>query len=95
MINWLRILELKEFEATAGHVGVAGYCGAEALMDTSAPERPQSHKSSAGQKPGWAQLMRKILVAKAPRAETGLQGAAPIQGDRYDKGGLHGLPGRP
>ena len=78
MINWPRIPELREFEATTGHVDVAGYCGAEALMYTSAPERPQACKSSAGQKPGWARLLRKILVAKAPHAKTGLQEAAPI-----------------
>ena len=83
MINWPRMPELKESEKTAGHIAVARYCGAEEPMDTSAPERPQLRKSVAWRKPGWALLLRKMLDAKAPPTETGLEEAFPFKRGRY------------
>ena len=54
MINWARMPGLKEFEATADHVAVARYFGAEELEDKWASERPQLYKTLAVQNPGWA-----------------------------------------
>ena len=63
MINWPRMLELKEFES--------GYYGTDELMDTSAAEGAQLCEISGDIRPGWAPVMRKMLDPKAPPAETG------------------------
>ena len=68
----------KELEATADHVMIACFYGMGELMDASAPERPQLHKTLGGQKPGRARLLRKILDAEAPPTATEPKKTAPF-----------------
>ena len=70
MINWPRKPELEEFEAMADRIIAAGYYRMEELMDTPAAERPRLYKTLADVHPGWARLLRKMLDAEAPSAET-------------------------
>ena len=77
MIYWPRMPELKEYEAVADQMIIAGHCGLEGLMDISSSERPQLYGTLAERKPGWARRWREMPDAKAPPMETGQKKAAP------------------
>ena len=68
--HWHRVPEMEEFEATAEQMLVAGYHSMDEILDTSSYERAQLYKMLPQEKPSRARLIRTILDARSPPADS-------------------------
>ena len=70
--------ELRESEATAARIIIAGFFETEELSDTSASETSRLRYMMADEQPVWARLVMKMLDAKDLPAGTDVEKSTPL-----------------